>query len=175
LERIFWGNLPGSLKAAIELRAGPIRAVRTATAGENSPLAAIITTDDGMVFAKGMPSDHRRAASQAREIAVAPLVREISPALLWHFDDAGWNVLGYEYVYGRHADYSAGSEDLDGLVQIMKALGEIKIFDADPFKRAEDRWKSYVDEPCTAEIFSGSTLTHTDWTPENVLVSTDRV
>ena len=42
--------------------------------------------------------------TQAREAAVAPLVRDISPALIWHFDDAGWNVLGYQYAPGRHAD-----------------------------------------------------------------------
>jgi hypothetical protein len=29
----------------------------------------------------------------------------ISPALLWHFDEAGRNVLGYEFADGRHADY----------------------------------------------------------------------
>jgi hypothetical protein len=79
------------------------------------------------VFAKGLPSAHRRVITQAREAAVAPLVKEISPALLWHFDDAGWNVLGYQYASGRHADYSAGSPDLDRLVQLMEALSAIKV------------------------------------------------
>ena len=68
------------------------------------------------MFAKGLPSDHRRVITQAREAAVAPLVSDISPALLWHFDEAGWNVLGYEYAHGRHADYTPGSPDLDRLV-----------------------------------------------------------
>ena len=31
--------------------------------------------------------------------------RDIFPALLSHFDEAGWNVLGYHYAPGRHADY----------------------------------------------------------------------
>jgi hypothetical protein len=62
-----------------------------------------------------------QSVSQRREAAVAPLVREISPALLCHFDEAGWNVLGYEYAPGRHADYSPGSPDLDRLVQLMGA------------------------------------------------------
>ena len=44
------------------------------------------------------------------------------PGLLWHFDEAGWNVLGYEYAPGRHAEYSPGSPDLDRLVQLMDAL-----------------------------------------------------
>jgi hypothetical protein len=63
--------------------------------------------------------------TQARETAVAPLVRDISPVLLWHFDEAGWNVLGYEYAPGRHAGYSPGSPDLDRLVQLMDALSAI--------------------------------------------------
>jgi hypothetical protein len=107
-QRIAWDDLPGLLKHAIEVRTGPITGVRIASAGQNSPLAAIIDARNGTVFAKGLPSAHRRVITQAREAAVAPLVRDISPALLWHFDEAGWNVLGYEYAPGRHADYSPG-------------------------------------------------------------------
>src|SRR5882724_9768312 len=99
--RIAWDDLPGPLTQAIEARTGQITAVRIADVGQNSPLAAIIDTSDGKVFVKGMPSGHRRVITQAREAAVAPLVTEISPALLWHFDEAGWNVLGYEYAPGR--------------------------------------------------------------------------
>jgi hypothetical protein len=112
---------------------------------------------------------------QAREAAVSPLVKKISPALLWHFDEAGWNVIGYDYVPGRHADYSPGSPDLDGLVSLMDALSAINVPDGcGPFKRAEDRWKPYGDGPASASLFAGSALTHSDWTPDNVLVSPDR-
>ena len=79
--RIAWDDLPGPLKQAIGARTGPISAVRIAAAGQNSPLAAIIDTSNGKVFAKGLPSGHRRVITQAREAAVAPLVGEISPAL----------------------------------------------------------------------------------------------
>src|SRR5215470_17028101 len=139
-QRIAWDDLPGPLKQAIEARTGRIAGVRIATAGQNSPLAAIIDAADGTVFAKGMPSGHRRVITQAREAAVAPLVNEISPALLWHFDEAGWNVLGYEYAPGRHADYTPRSPDLDRLVRLMDALSAIKVpDDPGPFMRAEDR------------------------------------
>jgi hypothetical protein len=174
-QRIVWEDLSRPLKQAIAARTGPITGVRIATAGQNSPLAAIIDTSAGKVFAKGLPSGHRRVITQAREAAVAPLVGGISPALLWHFDEAGWNVLGYEYADGRHADYSPGSPDLDRLVQLMDALSEIKVpDDAGPFKRAEDRWKPYLDDPEAASVFASPVLTHSDWTPDNVLVSPDR-
>ena len=85
-QRIAWVDLPGPLKQAIEARTGPIESVRVASAGQNSPLAAVIDAHDGRVFAKGLPSAHRRVITQAREAAVAPLVQDISPALPWHFD-----------------------------------------------------------------------------------------
>ena len=174
-QRIAWDDLPEPLKQAIEARTGRIAGVRIATAGQNSPLAAIIETADGKVFAKGLPAGHRRVITQAREAAVAPLVKEVSPALLWHFDETGWNVLGYEYAPGRHAAYAPGSPDLDRLVHLMGALSEIKIpHDPGPFKRAEDRWKPYVDDPASASVFAGPVLTHSDWAPDNVLVSPDR-
>lgn len=171
MESIAWDGLPAPLKQAIEARTGRIVGVRIATSGENSPLAAIIETGEGRVFAKGMPSDDRRVVTQAGEAAVAPLVAEISPALLWHFEEAGWNVLGYEYIDGRHADYTPGSPDLECIVQLMAALREIKVTDPERFKRAEDRWKPYLDDSEPASVFAGPILTHSDWTPDNVLVS----
>jgi hypothetical protein len=169
-----WAELPGPVRAAIETRTGPVLAARTATAGLNSPLAAIITTGSGMVFVKGMPSGDRRVVAQAREAAVAPLVRAVSPALLWHLDEGGWNVLGYAGVAGRPADYVPGSPDLDAVVGLMRILSEVTVPDAGPFKRAEDRWRPYLDEPGRAGFLRGGTLLHTDWTPDNVLVSGDR-
>ena len=92
-QRIAWDALPGPLKRAVEARTGPITGVRIASAGQNSPLAAIIDAHDGKVFAKDLPFARRRI-TQTREAEVVPRVKEISPALLWHFDEAGWNVLG---------------------------------------------------------------------------------
>lgn len=175
MKRISWENLPDDLKAAIEKRTGRILDARTATAGQNSPVAATVTSDHGRTFVKGMPCGESRSASQAREIAVAPLVCDLSPHLRWHFEEAGWIVLGYQHVEGRHADYRPGSSDPDALLPLLKALGEIEVTTGlRPFKRAEDRWKSHVDDSEELEIFSGTTLQHTDWIPHNVLISPDR-
>jgi thiamine kinase-like enzyme len=43
-----------------------------------------------------------------------------------------------------------------------------------PFKRAEDRWTPYLDDPQAASVFAGPVLTHSDWTPDNVLISPGR-
>lgn len=174
-QRIPWEHLPGNLKQAIEARTGTITAVRTMTAGQNSPLAAVVETAAGPVFVKGLPSEHRKVITQDREAAVAPLVTAISPALLWHFDEAGWNVLGYQHAPGRHADYSPGSPDLDQVARLMETLSRIQApADPGPLKRAEDRWKSYVDQPGDELTLAGTALTHTDWAPDNVLIAPNR-
>lgn len=175
MKRIEWTDLPVPLKEAVEERTGPITDARTVRAGLNSPLAAIVETETGTVFVKGLPADEERVKGQAREIAVAPLVTETSPGLLWHFDQAGWNVLGFEYIDGAPADYRPGSPDLDQVVGLMDTLSRIEV-PANPglFKRAEQRWASYVDDPADAHMFAGQTLAHTDWLPDNVLISGDR-
>ena len=175
MKRISWDELPDELKVEIEKRTGRILDAHTATAGQNSPMAATVTTSRGKTFVKGLPRSENRSSSQAREIAVAPHVREISPHLQWHFDEAGWIVLGYQHVEGRHADYRPGSPDPDVLLPLLKTLGEIEVpTRPGPFKLAEDRWKTQVDDPEELAIFRGATLQHTDWIPHNVLISPDR-
>lgn len=174
MERIAWKDLPDDLRSAIEKRTGPILYAQTMTAGQNSPVSAAVTTATGKTFVKGLPAADRRASSQVREAAVAPLVRHISPALLWQFEETGWHVLGYEHIEGRHADYSPSSPDPAALVPVMVALGEVEVPDPVPFKRAEDRFKTYVDDPAVLSAFHGRTLQHTDWVPQNVLVAADR-
>lgn len=174
MERIAWEDLPDDLRSAIEKRTGPILHAQTMTAGQNSPVSAAVTTATGKTFVKGLPAADRRASSQVREAAVAPLVRHISPALLWQFEETGWHVLGYEHIEGRHADYSPSSPDPAALVPVMVALGEVEVPDPVPFKRAEDRFKTYVDDQAVLSAFHGRTLQHTDWVPQNVLVAADR-
>jgi hypothetical protein len=174
-QRIQWGDLSSPLKAAIEKRTGPIIAGRAVTAGQNSPLAAVVDTREGKVFVKGLPAGHPRVITQEREAAVASVVSRISPTLLWHFDEAGWNVLGFAHISGRSADYSPGSPDLDLVVSVMEELSRVRVAgDLSPFKRAEDRWKTYTDDPADALTLAGGSLAHTDWMPDNVLIAEGR-
>lgn len=174
-KRIPWEDLDTTLTDAISVRTGPIVAGQSVTAGKNSPLAAVLQTRDGAVFVKGLPSDHRMVVTQAREAATAPLVSGISPQLLWHFDEAGWNVLGYEYVNGRSADYRPGSTDIDLIVGLMGSLSTIKIpAGPGPWKSIQTRLQTYIDDPADAAALAGQALTHTDWMPDNIIVSRGR-
>ena len=107
---------------------------RRAAQGEVGALA--VRANGEVARAGGAPvMDERRAHGEA---AAAPLVTHISPALLWHFDEAGWNVLGFEHIPGRAADYSPGSPDLDLVIQLMEALSRINVPTGhSPLKRAE--------------------------------------
>lgn len=98
----------------------------------------------------------------------------LAPAVLWHLDDvAGWNVLGFEHIEGRHPDCSPGSADLPIVVDVMQALGVIPCPDVPVIRGAGKRWASYLDRPAAVELFAGDTLLHTDYNPDNILLSSD--
>jgi hypothetical protein len=172
MQRTDWVELPHGLRHVIESQTGPVRTAATATEGHNSEVAAFLDTADGRVFIKGLRSDHPRVWTQQREAMVNPFVRHVGPRLLWHIEAEGWNVLGFEHVSGRHADYSPGSPDLPLVIDAMRRLGATSCPDL-PLKRSEERWAGYVDEPAALELLRGDTLLHTDYNPMNILVAGD--
>jgi hypothetical protein len=169
MQRVPWADLPLGLRNLIESQTGSVLEAESASEGRNSELAAFLTTSAGKVFIKGLRSDHLRVWTQQREAMVNPYVIDIAPRLLWHVEAEGWNVLGFEHVAGRHADYSPGSPDLLKVIDAMRRLGEIGCPDL-PLKRSEQRWAGYVDGPSTLELLRGDTLLHTDYKPMNILV-----
>jgi hypothetical protein len=172
MQRIHWVDLPDGLRNVIESQTGPVLAATTASEGRNSEVAAFLATRSGEVFIKGLRSDHPRVETQDREAMVNPYVLQVAPRLLWHVDADGWNVLGFEHVAGRHADYSPGSPDLPKVIDAMRLLGQTSCPDL-PLKRSEQRWAGYVDEPAALELLRGDTLLHTDYNPMNILVADD--
>ncbi|MGO8961279.1 MAG: hypothetical protein ACLQFR_28495 [Streptosporangiaceae bacterium] len=50
-----WDELEVLVRHAIEVRTGPVRASRKATAGLNSQLAVVLDNDAGTVFVKACP------------------------------------------------------------------------------------------------------------------------
>jgi hypothetical protein len=150
----------------IEKEAGSIRAFTELAEGRNSEISVVIRTDSDVTFVKGRKAGHRRAWTQERERLVNPLVRHISPALKWSILNADWDLLGFEYVSGAHADYSPGSLDIPQVINTLRQLQQIACPDID-VKQADQRWASYTSAP---ELLVGTSLLHTDWTPGNVLV-----
>jgi hypothetical protein len=143
----------------------------TAAEGLNSAAAIFVRTATTTVFVKGLRTDHPGVVTQGREAMINPHVLPVSPRLRWHIDDVGgWNLLGFDCVCGRHADYTPGSPDLAKVIAIMRRLGETRCPDL-PVKQADQRWAAYVDDPADLEHLRGDALLHTDYNPLNVLVS----
>jgi hypothetical protein len=169
-QRTDWEDLPQPLHDAVTAHTGPIRQARTVSEGRNSALAAILRTASDTVFVKGIRNDHPGVITQGREALINPHVLPIAPALRWHVNVAGWNVLGFEHVEGRHPDYSPGSPDLPVLTAALDRVAELACPDV-PIKDVT-RWRSYLggQDP---DILAGDSLLHTDYNPANVLITSD--
>jgi len=169
--QIDYEALPALVREVVAERTGEVRSARSAEAGTNSTLAALLDTESGAVFIKGLPKDHRGARAQQREAAVAPFVTEVSPRLLWHAELEGWNLLGFEAVQGgRHADYAPGSDDVPKILALLDKLHKAPCPPV-PMLSAERRWADLLDDPAEAKHFAGTSLLHTDWNRFNVLVT----
>ncbi|GAA2465456.1 phosphotransferase family protein [Winogradskya humida] len=169
MQRTDWEQLSEPVRAAIEVRTGPVRAASTVSAGKNSAIAAVLETATVSVFIKGLRVDDPRVAGQVRESVVSPYVRELSPKLFWRTEVEGWSLLGFQVASGRHANYAPGSLDIPKVVDAIRRLAQIRCPDLPELKRAETRWAGFVD---TADLplLRGDTLLHTDYAPDNILI-----
>lgn len=171
--RIPWETLPRPARQAVEECTGPILHIEPVTAGANSGIAAVLETASGLVFVKGIPSGHPQIRTQHREAAIAPHLPAASPRLLWQVQASGWDLLGYERITGRHADYRPGSTDLAHVAHAVDELGTVHLPDSLPVKDAPQRWAGYADGLDTSAL-GGNTLLHTDLAPHNILIGQQR-
>ena len=147
MERPDSAGLSEPVRLAITARTGPVLSAETASDGLNSAIAMSVRTATSVVFVKGLRTDHPGVVTQRREAMINPYVLSVSPRLCWHIDDIdGWDLLGFDHIPGRHADYAPGSPDLPKVVAAMRRLGQIPCPDL-PIKQADKRWADYVDDP----------------------------
>lgn len=173
IPRIRWEQLPARARDAVHALAGPIRAAHTVSDGQNSAIAAVLDTVQGHVFVKGLRTDQRTVVTQQREAAINRHVRAVSPQLLWRIEIEGWDLLCFEHVDGRAADYTPGSPDLPAVAAAMRRLAELPCPDLPPvyFRPAERRWAEVIDDSEAREVLAGDTILHTDYNPTNILVT----
>lgn len=170
--RVAWESLPNATRRAIEARTGRIEQAHTVSAGKNSALAVVLDTESGRVFVKGIRTEHPGVVTQQREMDINPHVRPVSPAALWHANDIdGWNVIAFEHIAGRSAEFQPGSPDIPLAINVMRSLGSLPCPDVPSMKDAVSRWRSYMDDPTDAAVLHGDDLLHTDYAPDNLLVS----
>ncbi|MGI5292694.1 hypothetical protein ACQEVF_56615 [Nonomuraea polychroma] len=168
-----WDKLPAPTQAAVQEHTGPIRSARTIPDPHSSAVAAVLTTDRGHVFTKGLRRAHPSRWTHHIQEQINASVARIAPRMLWRVQDEQWDLLGFEYVDGRHAVYEPGSPDLALLTTTMTIVGRLPCPDV-PLRSAADRWRPYLDNPDDEHWLTGDSLLHTDYDPRNVLICDGR-
>lgn len=172
MPRVGWAGLPGAVRAAVAAVAGPVIGVVPVEAGLTCSFAACLDTAQVRFFVKGA-SDAGGREGQRWEAAVAPLVAGVGPALRWRVEAAGWEVLGFEWVDGGHADLSPGSADLALVADVLAAAQALRVPDGLPVQPLADRLSEFLN-PGERALLSGGSLLHTDTNPHNLLVGKNR-
>lgn len=124
MARTTWQDLPAAVRDAIEHETEPVTRTESPSAGRNSDFSATLHTAGGPVFCKGIAdSAGGRGQMHRREVAVNPwLPASVAPRLRWQTEAAGWLLLGFDHVAGRHADLSPSSPDLPAVAATVDHL-----------------------------------------------------
>ncbi len=123
-----WDELPESLREGLADRIGPIASAEIQTGGFTPGLAVRLRLASGQrVFTKGIPADHVLAGKYRAEATTARHLPETTPAprLRWNADIAGWVVLAFDDIDGRHPQLSPGSSDIGPVVATIARLAEV--------------------------------------------------
>jgi hypothetical protein len=168
-----WDGLPAAVRAAIEERTGPVTGTEPGGEGLNSSLRLVLRTAGGSVFAKGCgPDDGESRAWQLDMGAkLSPYVQKIAPPLLWRVTEAGWDVVGFEYLPGRPwADQKPGSPDIPKMLAVLRELEDIPVPEVLDVT-AVNCWGRYADD---LAALRGDALVHRDMNPTNFVVDGGR-
>lgn len=171
MDRISWHDLPPAARRAVESHTGQVERAETVSHGVMSRLACTVHARAGRLFVKGTLLDdpsvwvYRHEAQVTRHAPLAPRV-------LWEVEEAGWLLVGYECVDGRHPDLSPGSPDVSSLVRTLAAVSEVPWPEALRKRPLHTRWVEFLPDGVPAGL-QGRFLGHTDMSPLNMLVTVD--
>jgi hypothetical protein len=122
------GRLPKPLREGLAVRLGPIASAEIQTGGFTPGLAARLRLASAeRMFVKGIPADHVLAGKYRAEADTARQLPDATPAprLRWDADIAGWVVLAFDDIDGRHAQLAPGSPDIEPVVATIAGLAEV--------------------------------------------------
>lgn len=169
MARIDFQDLPAEVRAAISAFTGTIDAATTVSGGSNSAIAARLQTQQGAVFVKGIALDHPQARTQKREAAINPHLPRACPRIKWRLQLAGWDLIGFDVLNGRMADFSPGSADLELVIAALFELSTVSCPNIQDLKQATQRWAEYIPAEILP-LLAGDCLLHTDMAPDNILI-----
>ncbi|MEV0635865.1 protein kinase [Streptomyces sp. NPDC050619] len=163
-------SLPApEIQALIYPHTGELISLQPTERGFSSDLTALVDSGKGGFFVKAVRNrPGGRRDSLIRERLINQFVQPISPALRWYAEDEHWIALGFEAVDGRLSDFSLGSPDLHGIVELVDRIGRLSLPEVAQGWR-ETRWDRFALDETEAELFRGNALLHTDINPSNLI------
>jgi hypothetical protein len=196
-----WDTMPAGLRDGIARRLGSSVEHAESQAGGFTPglAARLRLADGGSAFVKAVAADHPVAPSYRHEAGVAALLPPAvpAPALRWHADIAGWAVLAFDDVQGRHPDFVPPAADLPAVTGAVTAAqakviglpaagahragwlhGWTALAAAGPADALHPWAAAHLSELADVETAwlphaDGDTLTHGDLRPDNILITAD--
>lgn len=142
MPRSTWDDLPAAVRAAIERETGPVLGAEIPDAGRNSDFSATLRLHDDVLFCKGIGNaEGKRGRMHRHERDVNPyLPSAVAPRLRWSTEAAGWLLLGFDRVPGRHADLAPGSPDLPLVADMLGTLARELAHCAANAPRLAEQW-----------------------------------
>ncbi|MEV6849221.1 hypothetical protein [Actinoplanes sp. NPDC051411] len=162
-----YGDLPVPIRDAITAAIGPIDTVSPVDTGPGVAMTALAHTRKGRFFVKAVPAGHD-ASRQLREAGLAPYLLPIGAALIAHLQ-RDWDILIFEALNGRPANYAPGSEDLPAVAELLTRVARVPCPSTVDLYEAPLRLQQLINDP-DLSYFAGSTLLHTDLAPANVII-----
>ncbi|RKF25454.1 phosphotransferase [Micromonospora globbae] len=156
-----WTALPDAVTAGIAERIGGDPDVVPAPAGDHAEIASAVTGPSGTVFVKAASAG---VQSLRYELTATKAIGSYAPEVLWHFEAAGWLVMGTEHLDGCHADLRPGSPDLDLLAAALNGLQATRALGGPWFTPAG---RLGFDHPA----MNGTAVVHSDLNPTNLIVT----
>ncbi|MFF3552946.1 phosphotransferase family protein [Streptomyces tsukubensis] len=170
--RIGWDELPAALRAEVTACTGAVLSAATVPHGLNCRLAATVRTQRyGGLFLKGVPDGEKEESTAlGQEALLAVAVEGVGPVLRYDVRAAGWRVLVFDRVAGRHADLAPGTRDLPAVRNVLRHMTELRAPAGVAVPSLAERFAGHL-RPGDAGLLAGDTLLHTDTHPHNILVA----
>lgn len=193
-----WTSVPAALRKGIAGRVGGSVDDAQSQPGGFTPGLAVRLRVSGRtdrVFVKAAPAGHPVADSYRAEGAISARMPAgvPRPRLRWHGEVAGWVVLCYDDVNGRHADFTPPGADMPAVIAAVSAA-QLPASDLPDAVEGMAGWlhgwedvavgsprglgpweAAHLDRLVTAErawmpYASGTTVVHGDLRPDNILI-----
>ena len=123
-----WDEFPAPLRDELAALLGGITSATMQSGGFTPGMAARLQLGSGRrVFAKGIPANHFLAGKYRDEATTCRQLPAATPAprLRWDGELAGWVVLVFDDIDGRHPRLSPGSPDVSQVVAMTAGLAAI--------------------------------------------------